>query len=103
MPIGILRPLRIAEIRDFARKLRTRYQRMTLDEIAAKENIILIRTSSGAKEDGFSFLERTSALLDKQFFIRSIVINKNSPKSEEEIFWHEFYHLLFSQHQDIDW
>jgi Zn-dependent peptidase ImmA (M78 family) len=110
----IYTPLRKAEIISLASTMREKYGRKSIDEIAESENIILIRepdasskkagyacvlTSAKSKriaslsrpgEFVFSFVEKDTTLYD------CIVINPQYGIPEQEIFWHEFYHLWYS-------
>jgi hypothetical protein len=112
-------PIRRDEIADIARHLKEKYRDMTIDEVATKEDIILVREpAADSKKAGYSVTfprgkrrKRIPSLARPGTYIVSlsewetifqdaIVINTEydmKPRlREEEIFWHEFYHLWYS-------
>jgi hypothetical protein len=102
MPREVHIPVRRDELIALARATREKYRFLTLDEIAEAENIVLVRMPDpSASSGGFAYTE----ILEEhgeRVAVDSIVMNpkyKNSDGelvSEEQIFWHEFYHLWYS-------
>src|ERR1051325_11404561 len=107
-------PFRKAEIIALAESARKKYFSMSIDTVAERENIILIREPGAAsKKAGYacSFKsvtpKKVESLSQPGKFIFSfaekeitfqdcIVINPLYGVPEREIFWHECYHLWYS-------
>jgi Zn-dependent peptidase ImmA (M78 family) len=107
-------PFRKAEIVALAESAREKYRGLSIDEIARRENIILLRQPDAySKKAGFA----SSIRIESPRMIRSlsrpgeylfsfcekeisfddcIVINPLYGIPEREVFWHEFYHLWYS-------
>ena len=114
MPKIAFTPLRKAEIISLADAARKKYDGLTIDQIAGRENIILIREPSAiSKKAGYACSIKSEvpklipSLSRPGEFILSyrekdisyhdcIVINPLYGIPEREIFWHEFYHLWYS-------
>ena len=114
MPKIAFTPLRKAEIIHLADAARKKYHGLSIDQIAERENIILIREPSAvSKKAGYACSIKSEipklipSLSRPGEFILSyrekeityhdcIVINPLYGIPEREIFWHEFYHLWYS-------
>jgi hypothetical protein len=114
MPKIAFTPFRKAEIIALAEFARKKYFGMSIDEIAERENIILIREpDANSKKAGYACAikkespKRIESLAAPGTFVLSfhekeityhnaIVINPLYGIPEREIFWHEFYHLWYS-------
>jgi hypothetical protein len=114
MPRIAFTPFRKAEVIELAESARKKYSGMTIDEVAECENIILVREPDAAsKKAGYACSiksevpKRIESLSQPGKFILSftekeitfhdsIVINPLYGIPEQEIFWHEFYHLWYS-------
>ena len=115
----IFTPVRRDKILRLASEIRERYGPSKIEEAAAENGVVLVRTQGSAGRDaGFayihfarqpSYIESLSRPEDPLLVwgsmaadspskapIRSIVINTNSGIAEHEIFWHEWYHLFYS-------
>ncbi|MEP7235518.1 MAG: ImmA/IrrE family metallo-endopeptidase [Ignavibacteriota bacterium] len=114
MPKIAIAPVRKAEVIALAAAAQAKYSGMKIDEVADRENIILIREPDpDSKKAGYacslkivepkfipsvsrpgeyilSFAEKNISYTD------CIVINPLYGISDQEIFWHEFYHLWYS-------
>ena len=114
MPKLAFTPLRKAEIIGLAEHARKEYSGLSLDQVAERENIILIREpDANSKKAGYacSLKSETPKLIpslsrpgeyilsyrEKEIIYNDcIVINPLYGIPEREIFWHEFYHLWYS-------
>ena len=114
MPKIAFTPLRKAEIIGLAAYARKKYEGLTFDQVAERENIILIREpDANSKKAGYacSLKSETPKLIpslsrpgeyilsyrEKEIIFHDcIVINPLYGIPEREIFWHEFYHLWYS-------
>ena len=114
MPRNVHTPPRTDEIVALARRAKALYAGLTIDQIAEREGIILQRINgAGSDVGGLSYVEimtrpklveslaqpgkyiRVRGQVEK-YPLEFIVINPDYPASEEEIFWHELYHLWYS-------
>ena len=107
------------EILRLASEIRQRFGPLMIEEAAAENDVVLVRTEGAVGRDaGFayihftrkpSYVESLSRPEDPLLVwgsmsgdnsdsepIRSIVINTNSGISECEVFWHEWYHIFHS-------
>lgn len=107
-------PIRRAEIIGLAQAAAKKYRELSLDEIAERENIILVRQPDPtSKKAGYAAafptkkLKRLKSASRPGEFILSfteiqvtyhdcIVINPQYGIPEREVFWHEYYHLWYS-------
>jgi len=107
-------PLRREEIQALAGDARKRYLGKSIDDVAEKEGLLLIRQpDANTTKEGFCCVLPTtrrkrlasSVRPDRQLisfaekekvFINAIIINPCATNNEEEVFWHEYYHLLYS-------
>src|SRR5689334_20550188 len=114
MPRIAFTPFRKNEIIALAKSTREKYSGMSIDEVAERENIILIREpDANSKKAGYACAlksetpKRIESLQVPGKFVLSfsekeisyydcIVINPLFGIPEREIFWHEFYHLWYS-------
>lgn len=116
MPKSVHIPFRRDEIASLAAEAHKRYAGLTIDEIAERENIKLVRMPDPhVHKAGFSAAipvrtnrrKRVSSLARPGEYVLSlteyemeyhnaIIINTASGIPEEAIFWHEFYHLWYS-------
>lgn len=121
----MLVPVRTDDIREIAEYYKHKYRGYTIDEIAADEDIILVRMPDMlAKKAGYAVSapvgtrrKRIPSLATpgrmlisytewEQIFQDCIVINtayeyademcKFTAPNENEVFWHEFYHVRYS-------
>jgi hypothetical protein len=114
MPKIAFAPFRKAEIVALAEEARKKYHGLSIDEVAELENIILIREPDArSKKAGYASSIRSEApkriaslsrpgsyllsFSEKEITLHdAIVINPLYGIPEQEIFWHEFYHLWYS-------
>lgn len=116
MPKKVHIPFRRDEIAALAADARERYRGMTIDEVALRENIELVRMpDKSVAKAGFSAAIPVRTKLRKRIpslarpgefvvsltefetvYHNAIIINTASAIAEEEVFWHEFYHLWYS-------
>lgn len=107
-------PFRRVEIIGLAHATAEKYRGLSLDEVAERENIILIRQPDPiSRKAGYAAafpmkkLKRLPSSARPGEFILSfaeiqisyhdcIVINPKYGIPEPEVFWHEYYHLCFS-------
>jgi hypothetical protein len=107
-------PPRRDEIAALAAETRTRYAGKSIDAIAEDEHLLLIRQPDpNTTKEGFCcVLPRTrrkrlassarpdneliSFAEEEKIFINVIIINPCATDNEPEVFWHEYYHLLYS-------
>jgi len=112
-------PVRRDEILRLAEEIRQRFGSSKIEEAAAENGVVLVRTEGAVGRDaGFayvqfvrkpSYVESLSRPEDPLLVwgsmfgddssrepIRSIVINTNSGIAECEVFWHEWFHLFHS-------
>jgi Zn-dependent peptidase ImmA (M78 family) len=107
-------PPRRDEIAALAAETRTRYAGKSIDAIAEDEHLLLIRQPDpNTTKEGFCcVLPRTrrkrltssarpdteliSFAEEEKTFINAIIINPCATNNQEEVFWHEYYHLLYS-------
>ena len=116
MPNTLLAPIRRDEILKLAAETRSRFSSASIDDVAHKTDIILVRTNGPfGKDAGFAhidffqepiFIESLARPFEKirawghrnPRTVRSIVINPNAGIPEREVFWHEYFHLFYSPH-----
>src|SRR4051812_19566450 len=114
MPRHVHIPIRREEIISLAISAREKYSGSSIDQVAERENIILIREPDAAsKKAGYASSIRSESpkrilsvsrpgtyllsFVEKEItYYDSIVINPLYGIPEPEIFWHEFYHLWYS-------
>jgi hypothetical protein len=114
MPKFAFAPFRKAEIIGLAAYARKKYEGLTLDQVAERENIILVREpDANSKKAGYACslkserpklipsLSRPGEYIlsfrEKEIIFHDcIVINSLYGIPEREIFWHEFYYLWYS-------
>ncbi|HYM19776.1 MAG TPA: hypothetical protein VEW28_02100 [Candidatus Kapabacteria bacterium] len=112
-------PLRRDEIVALAARTREEFKNCPIDEVARREKIILQRIADERTEKAgfccildntapkpiaskarpgetlFSFAEK------KRNLYPAIIINPARTKFEQEVFWHEYYHLYYSPSRKI--
>lgn len=107
-------PLRREEIVALAVEARKRFVGKNIDQVAEYEGLLLIRQPDpNTTKEGFCCVLPTTrrkrlassvrpdwqliSFAEKEkVFINAIIINPCATNNEVEVFWHEYYHLLYS-------